>query len=45
MNNHISKGVIIRAEFGFVTDMPFLCGLRLRFKTDGGDEVGGDYCL
>ena len=43
MKNQISKGIIIGAEFGFVHDMPFLCGLRLRFKTDDGDSVGGDY--
>lgn len=43
MNNHISKGIIIGAEFGFIHDMPFLCGLRLWFKTDDGSSIGGDY--
>ena len=43
MKNQISNGIIIGAEFGFVHDMPFLFGLRLRFKIEDGDSVGGDY--
>lgn len=44
MKKHL--GVIMDAQFGYVPDMPFLCGLRLRFKIgddSSAEQVGGDY--
>lgn len=37
MNKHL--GAILDAQFGYVPDMPFLCGLRLRLGINDASET------